>query len=226
MKASRGEKHTTAGPKMAAPPPPEHSTDCTRINKSHTSWISKRTPPRRRCYPGHNTVFRSGKPEPGFSPGDHQSIVGAGAPRRHLQRGNGVKGHRCRRQRQSRCRVRTRSLSTTLQLKAVDPHQQPPQPTTPHGDHKRLTTNRSAGSSGAAGRSASHRTMLSTMLTRAGEHCPKPRTTMVPGCSRAAHADELHARLRAAAEWRIRPPRVEEEGAAGPSGPRSGPERT
>ena len=51
-----------------------------------------------------------------------QRTVGAGAPQRHLQQGNGVQGRRCRRQRQSRCRVHTRRKSTSHRTKAVDHH--------------------------------------------------------------------------------------------------------
>ena len=90
--------------------PPAHAK-----TKAMPLGSPKMKPPAMLCCRGHNTVIRSGKPGPRFSPGDHQRTVGAGAPQRHLVRGNGVKGHRCHRQRQSRCRILTRSLSTSLQ---------------------------------------------------------------------------------------------------------------
>ena len=155
-----------------------------------------------------------------FSPGDHQSIVGAGAPQRHLLRGNDIKRHRCRRQRQSQCRVLTRGLSTTLQKKALDLHPRPLQPTTPRGDHTRPTINTSTRSTRAAGRSTKHRTPPNTMPTKGEEHYPRPRTTMIPGCDPATHATST---MNATA----RPPggggilaahEVDEDRAPGPSG--------
>ena len=174
------------------------------------------TPPGRLCSRGHNTVIRSGKPGPRFSPGDHQGTVGAGAPQRHLLRGNGVKRHRCRRQRQSRCRVFTRSLSTPYRKGSRTP---PATTAASHTSRRPHTANHqhNARSSRAAGRSASHRTLPSTMPTESRGALPEPRTTMVPGSRPAAHADMPHARHRAAAGGRIQTPTALTEGGRRPS---------